>query len=248
MMLSVCIPMYNESLIISDTFDTLYEFLGKFSEDRGIKAELIFFDDGSIDGCADIVRQKIRSKAANKIDVKVSGYSVNKGKGSAVRNAVLLSAGDIVIFTDSDLAYGCEVIGKAYLNLSDNAGTDILIGSRNIGEGGYDGYTFLRKLMSKIYIKIINIATGFSHSDSQCGFKAFRGDCARDIFSKCENNGFAFDIEVLMIALKSGYKISEMLVKIINHRQSKVRIVHDSVKMLADIQKIKKNVKRISTL
>lgn len=237
--------MYNESLIIADTLDTLYGYLSKFSSDTGASVELIFCDDGSKDGSGDIVRKAVREKSMDKIDVKVTGYADNKGKGSAVRHSVLASSGDIVIYTDSDLAYGVDVIKNAFDNICANENTDVLIGSRNISKDGYEGYTFLRKLMSKTYIKFLNIAAGFKLSDSQCGFKALRGNCARHVFSKCENNGWAFDIEMLMIALKCGYKISEMPVKIINHRESKIRIIQDTLKMLSDIKIIKKHVKKL---
>ena len=92
------------------------------------------------------------------------------------------------------------------------------------------------------------LAAGFKLSDSQCGIKAFRGDLARQIFSKCETNGFAFDFEVILLAQKCGAVIREMPVRIINHRESTVHVVRDSIRMLRDIAKIKKRIKTVEMM
>ena len=124
----------------------------------------------------------------------------------------------------------------------------MVLASRTISKDGYEGYTVLRKLASKTYIKVISIAAGFKHSDSQSGLKCFKGDKARLIFSKCTVNGFAFDLEALMIAEKYGMTVAEQPVKIINHRQSdsKVNVFKDTFRMLKDIRNIKKRIKTIN--
>ena len=99
--------------------------------------------------------------------------------------------------------------------------------------------------MSKTYIKIICIFGGFKLSDSQCGCKGFTKDAAKKIFSNCEIDGFAFDLEALLLATKMKMKIAEVPVKIINHRESKINIVKDTFKMLSDLRKIKKRVKKL---
>ena len=86
---------------------------------------------------------------------------------------------------------------------------------------------------------------GFKLSDFQCGCKAFTKEAAKKIFSLCEIDGFAFDLEALMLAEKSGYKIVEIPVKIINHRESKVNIVKDTLRMLSDLRKIKKRIRKL---
>ncbi len=234
MKVSVVIPMYNESSIIADTAKKLSEEMVRSFDSY----EILFSDDGSKDGCGDIVRD------LNLPCVRVTGYSQNKGKGCAVRTAVMEAEGDIIMFTDADLAYGTNVICEAVKMLEENADAGILIGSRNISKDGYDGYTFLRKLVSKVYIKILCIVGGFDLSDSQCGCKAFRRDAARTVFSKAKVNGFAFDFEMILRAKKVGIKIVEMPVKIINHRESKVNVLRDSIRMLRDLRKIKRDIKR----
>lgn len=232
--ISLIIPMYNESSIIKDTASTLHEYMSKNFESY----EILFSDDGSKDGCGDMVR------AMELPGVRVVGYEQNQGKGCAVRTAIFEAKGEIVMFTDADLAYGTDVIKKAYDELISKPEASMLIGSRNLSKDGYEGYTALRKLMSKVYIRILGLIGGFKLSDSQCGCKAFRGDAAKAIFSRCKVNGFAFDFESIMWAQKHEYKIVEMPVKIINHRESTVHIVRDSVRMLRDLLKIRKSVNK----
>ena len=227
--------MYNESKIIAQTAKALHKYMKEHFDDD---FEIIFSNDGSVDGCDKIVEDL---KLSN---VRVVGYEKNRGKGCAVRCAILESLGDIVMFTDADLAYGVEVIDQAYKVIKKEK-CDMLVGSRTLHKEGYEGYTFIRKAASKTYIKILSVAGGFKLSDSQCGFKAFDGSFARKIFSKCTTDGFAFDLEAILIANKMGAKIYEMPVKIINHRESKVNLFSDAFKMLTETQRIKKRVKSL---
>ena len=233
MRISLIIPMYNEAAIIGDTARTLHEYMsGRFDD-----YQVIFFDDGSKDGSADIV------EGLGFPNITVSGYGGNRGKGAAVRHAMLEADGDVIMFTDADLAYGTEVIGRVYDIFEKEPETQIVTGSRNLHKDGYEGYTALRKLMSKVYIRVLCIMGGFRLSDSQCGCKAFSSRAAKDIFSRCEVDGFAFDFEAILWAGELGYAIREMPVKIINHRESKIHVVKDTLRMLRDLRRIKKSIK-----
>ena len=233
MKISVIIPMYNEASIIKSTAQTLYEYMsGRFDD-----WELLFSDDGSKDGCGDLIRDMELP------NVRVVGYENNRGKGCAVRTAMLEASGDIRMFTDADLAYGTEVIGRVFDTFVKEPDAELVIGSRNISSDGYEGYTFIRKLMSKVYIKVLCIVGGFKLSDSQCGCKAFTREAAECIFSRCEVDGFAFDFEAILRAVKYDMKIVEMPVKIINHRESKVRMIRDTIKMLGDLNRMKRRIK-----
>ena len=228
--------MYNEGAIIGATLKTVSEYMRKSFEDY----EVLFCDDGSTDGCRAAV------EAFGDGRIKAVGYDKNRGKGAAVRHGMLSATGDIIIFTDCDLAYGLDVVKRAAQIFEDEPDTDIVIGSRNLTNDGYEGYTLIRRLASKAYIKCVALAAGFGLTDSQCGFKCFRRDTAREIFSRCEVDGFAFDLEALIIAENIGARIREMPVKVVNHRESKVHVLGDSVKMLSDVRRMRKKIKKKS--
>lgn len=236
MRVSLCVPMYNESKIIADTANSLHTYM---KEHFGDDFEIIFADDGSTDGSAEIVERLGISH------VRVEGYEKNRGKGAAVRNGVLHTCGDTVIFTDADLAYGVELIVDA-VQAIESGPCEMIVASRAKHERGYEGYTPIRKLASRTYIKIINLWGGIKISDSQCGFKAFAGHRARKIFSLCKTDNFAFDLEVILIAQRMGIKIFEMPAMIVNHRESKVNLAKDALNMLREISSIKKNVKTLN--
>lgn len=234
MTLSVVIPMYNEASIVADTIRTL---------DGAMRAalspeeyELIFVSDGSTDNCVSIAREMAGEHPA----LRVIEYMPNRGKGCAVRTGMLAAKGDFVLFTDCDLAYGTDLIFD-FLDRYQQGGCDVLIGSR--AKGGYDGYPFLRKLMSKTYLKVISIAAGFRHSDAQAGIKGFSHRAAQDIFGQCEENGFAFDLEALMEADRQGFAVAELPAVIVNHRESKVNPIRDALRMLRQVSRIKKRQK-----
>lgn len=234
MEISVCIPMYNESERIADTARELSEYMAKNFSDY----EILFSDDGSTDGCADIVR------SLELPCVRVVGYRNNRGKGCAVRTAFLEARGDFVMFTDADLAYGTEVIRRAYDERLAHPEAGLVIGSRNLDKDGYSGYTFLRRVASKAYIFLLGIVGGFRLSDSQCGCKGFTHDAVQKIFPRCEVDGFAFDFEAILWAGKLGIGIVEMPVKVINHGSSKVHVLRDSLKMLKDLHRMKKRISK----
>lgn len=234
MKISICIPMYNESAVIADTARTLSDYMEAHFDDY----EILFCDDGSRDGSADIVR------ALELKNVIVTGYSQNHGKGCAIRTAMLEAKGDCVMFTDADLAYGTDVIAQAVQTFEANPEASLVIGSRNLNEDGYEGYTAMRRLASKAYIRLLCLVGGFRLTDSQCGCKAFRGVAAKEIFSRCTVNGFAFDFEALLWSDALGMTIREMPVKVINHRESKIRLFSDAFKMMWDLLKMKKRIRR----
>jgi dolichyl-phosphate beta-glucosyltransferase len=229
--------MYNEARIVEASVSTLGAYMTEHFPAGTWEA--IYVSDGSKDD----TRALCAAAAAAFPGVRAEGYETNRGKGGAVRYGMGLAEGEIIFFTDCDLAYGVEVIGRAYEGFKD-APEDILIGSRRIGKDGYEAYTRVRKLMSGAYHHVVNIAAGFKHSDSQCGFKAFKKAAAKEIFPLCEINGFAFDLEALILGEALGFTVVEFPVKIINHNESTVHVFRDTYRMLRDIRIIKKSVKR----
>lgn len=235
MKISVCIPMYNESRVIAKSAQELSDYMESHFENY----ELIFCSDGSSDGCDEIVREMQLP------NVNVIAYQPNQGKGYAVRTAMLAATGDVCMFTDADLAYGTDVIEQVYqIFLNGGREVQVVIGSRNLHKDGYEGYTVLRKLMSKTYLRVLSLVGGFRLSDSQCGCKAFSGEAAREIFSRCETDGFAFDFEALLWANKLKLPIREFPAKVINHGESKVRLLRDTAKMLRDLMRMRRRIRK----
>ena len=233
MKISVVIPMYNESAVIANTAKTLSEYMESKFDDY----EIIFSDDGSADDSVKIVE----TLALKNVRVVLSDR--NYGKGHAVKNGVMAAEGDVIAFTDADLAYGVEVISKA-AELILQSGADMLLGSRNLDKSGYGDYPAIRKLFSRVYIGVLGVIAGFKLSDSQCGFKMFTSEAAKKLFELNRTNGFAFDIENILWAQNFKYKIVEMPVSILVHGSSSVSIVKDSIRMVKDLMKIKKRIKK----
>lgn len=234
MKISICIPMYNENRVIADTAKTLSAYMEAHYQDY----ELLFCSDGSTDGCDQTVR------SLNLPNVRVIGYEQNRGKGCAVRTAMLAATGDVRMFLDADLAYGIDVIDRVFQFFAAGREEQVVVGSRNLQKDGYAGYTFLRKIASKTYIRVLGFVGGFRLSDSQCGCKAFYATAAQEIFSRCEIDGFAFDIETILWATKLEIKIAEIPVRVIRHSDSKVRLLRDTFRMLRDLIKAKKRIQK----
>lgn len=239
MKLSVCIPAYNESAIIADTVRATDAYLAERYPDY----EILVSDDGSTDGTGKIVSALQKENP----HIRLTGYEKNRGKGCAVRTGCLAASGDIVLFTDSDLAYGLEYIPQIVGKFAAEPDTDIVIGSRSIHPDGYAGYTAARRLASKLYLKTLLAFGGLKQSDSQCGLKAFRAGAAKRLFPLCRVDGFAFDFEILLLAKKLGMRVSEIPVTIINHRASKIRLVRDTGRMLRDLVRMKRRVRHLDT-
>lgn len=235
MKISLVIPMYNESAVLPSTLKKVSEYMAANFDDY----EVIFSNDGSRDNSAELVRD------FGDEHIKLGGYENNRGKGCAVRTGMLAADGDLIMFTDCDLAYELDVVREAVKMFEEAPEAGMVIGSRAIHKEGYEGYSFIRKLASKTFLTVLRVIGGLKCSDSQTGFKAFRGEVAHKIFSKCETNGFAFDFEVILIAQKYGVKIKEMPVKIINQNDSKVNVIKDAIRMIKDILRIKKRVKKL---
>lgn len=228
--ISLVIPAYNEAAIIENTVRQALEYLSReFSE-----YELIISDDGSTDGTAD------RVKGIEDSHLRLVGHSPNRGKGSAVREGVLAAKGVLTAYTDADLAYGLEVIGHMADKLLET-GADAVIGSRRLHPEGYAEYPPVRLLASRCFGFVTGTISGFRY-DTQCGIKLFSSDAAKEVFSRCENDGFAFDFEVMMLCEALKRPVEQFPVSIINFRESKVNVVRDSLRMLRDVFRIRTRV------
>lgn len=224
------IPAYNEAERIGETLKKIHEYLLT----RDYRYEIIVVDDGSTDGTRLVVR-----KTAQEIPfVRLLENGVNRGKGYSVRAGVLHSQGEIVLFSDADLSTPIQEVDK----LADwlGMGYDIAIGSRAL-----PGAEILvrqprhRQFMGKVFNRLVQLLTVSGIRDTQCGFKIFKKAVAKVLFEKQTVWGFSFDVEILFLASKSGYRIKEVPVKWIDSRDSRVGIVKDSLTMLTDLLRIR---------
>ena len=237
MKITLLIPMYNEEKIVKDTLAEVTAYMKEtFSEDY----EILFVNDGSVDSCAALVSE------CSDPSVRLVSYEQNRGKGHAIRTGVEAACGDVIFFTDCDLAYGCDVIREFYDVLAAEGGPDVAVGSRPKHPEGYAGYTFLRRLVSRAYLLVLRLFGGLKLSDSQCGCKGFRKETAKRIFSHCEIDRFAFDFEAILIAQRMGATFREIPVTVKRHGESKVHIVKDTIRMLRDLRTMKKRIKSLN--
>ncbi len=235
MRLSVVIPMYNEAAIIKKNLTVL---LSALEEKLPGNYEVLAVNDGSTDDTESVTRELSESFPA----LFLISYGVNRGKGAAVKTGVLKARGDFVLFTDSDLAYGCDMI-FTFLDCFEKGLGKIILGSRAISPDGYRGYTPMRRFMSRCYLQLVRTFAGFSYTDSQCGIKGFEKELAHRIFSDLHTDGFAFDLEILLSAKDLNAAVYEQPVKIVNHGSSSIHPVADALKMMKDLYKIKKRRK-----
>lgn len=235
--ISIVIPAYNEEKKLSRTLKELKNFLEK----RDDVKEIIFVNDGSTDNTEKILLEESRKNSW----LRVVSYPINKGKGFAIKKGMLSSVGDVVAFTDADLAYSFSNLEEA-LRESDNH--DVVIGSRKLaGDKSVNRQKFFRKIAGKSYSFIINALLNHKIIDTQCGLKVFNRNAVKEIFTLQRINGFAFDTEILVIARFKGFKIKEipaMLDKDHLNGRSSVNLLTDSVKMFVDVLKIKYNLAR----
>lgn len=235
--------MYNEISTVAATAAELVRVMDDYCGGTGDSYELIFSDDGSTDGTFEAIpaAEAVGARYGTIVPIRTSA---NYGKGAAVRRGVIASAGDLVMYTDCDLAYGTDSIVEA-VNVMKEGGCDMLAGSRAIHPDGYKNYTKMRKLASRAYINILNLITGLHVTDSQCGFKMFKKELAHRIFPLAETNGWAFDLELFLLAKREGAVVKEMPVSVINHRESRINMFSDSIKMLREMIIIKNRVKNL---
>jgi dolichyl-phosphate beta-glucosyltransferase len=224
--ISIIIPAYNESARIGPTLARINEYCGASFE----RFEIIVVNDGSSDDTAAVVSEAGRRIPA----VRYASYEQNRGKGYAIRFGVAMSKGDLVLISDADLSTPIEEVEK--LLVFHDAGYDIIIGSRAVeGSCVEVKQPFWRIFMGKVFNRIVRFLIMEDFRDTQCGFKLFAGTVARALFSTAVVDRFAYDVEILYLARKAGYKIREVPIRWINSPDSRVNPLKDSLQMLKDI-------------
>ncbi|NMH87338.1 glycosyltransferase [Flavivirga algicola] len=225
--LSLIIPIYNAESFIYNTLIQLKEWKQNF--EYGV--EIICVNDGSTDGTGLILENFVNKNN----DLKLVSYSINKGKGYAVKKGMIEAQGEFRIFTDADIPYGLAELDRIiyYLDFKE---FDVCIGNRKSVDSEYImKMSFLRKLSSKLFTMLISryVVTGVN--DTQCGLKGFRADIADKIFSKLQVKGFAFDVEVLYLCYKYEFDIKRIPVKFQGNNISTINLLSTSLSMFWDV-------------
>jgi dolichyl-phosphate beta-glucosyltransferase len=230
---SLVIPAYNERRRIEACVRTVSAWVR--TRPGGASWEVILVDDGSTDDTAELARGFAKEEG---LDLSVRSPSGgNRGKGAAIRTGVLASAGDPVLISDTDLSTPLAEWEKLAARLPTHP---IAIGSRALEEELVrKRQAFYRVLLGRAGNRLIQLLAVPGIRDTQCGFKLFRGDVARDLFREARIERFAWDVEILYLARRRGIPIAEVPVLWFNSPESKVRVVRDALQTLWDVLRIR---------
>lgn len=237
---SIVISAYNEESRITKTLTQTLSFMNGFAP----SFEIIVVDDGSKDKTAGVTEDYIKDHPEIKL-IK----NVHKGKAAGIRTGMLASTGKLVLMMDADLATPLEELKRLTTWINDND-FDIAIASREGIGASRQNEPFYRHLMGRAFNTLVRTTLGLDFQDTQCGFKLFKGDVARTVFSNLLvygenlpeiNKPFfgAFDVEVLYCAKQMGYKIKDVPIKWNYVATTRLNALSNSYKMARDVLKIK---------
>ncbi|HEY6197686.1 MAG TPA: dolichyl-phosphate beta-glucosyltransferase [Candidatus Binatia bacterium] len=230
--LSLIIPAFNEDRRIGQSLERILSFFRA----QSYPFEIIVVDDGSTDRTVEVVR----GFAASDPQLRVEPQPQNRGKGEAIRKGMLLAGGKYLFFSDADLSVPIEAVPDFLSRLE--AGDDVAVGSRRIAGAVIEVHQPIhRELMGKVFTGLSNLILGLKLKDFTCGFKAFRRDAARELFSRQRLGGWSFDSEILYLAKSKGYRIAEVPVVWRNDEATKVRLGRDVVRSFVDLWNIRIN-------
>jgi dolichyl-phosphate beta-glucosyltransferase len=230
--LTVVIPAYNEAARIGATLEHMLAYF----DSRSWAADVIVVLDGGVDGTAEEVR-RVTGKDPR---VVVLDNGMNRGKGFSVRRGMLAATGEYVLFCDADLSTPIEEAPRLIAAI--DAGADLAIASRALANSDIRVHQpWWRESMGRIFNWFVQRLALPGIQDSQCGFKCFRREVAHRVFALQRIEGFAFDVEVLSIARRLGYRIAEVPVTWIDQPASTVNPVTAPASMLLDLVRIRIN-------
>ena len=227
---SIVIPAYNESQRLGVTLEKVLAYVRQ----QGWDAELIVVNDGSRDNTAQIVR----AFAEKNPMVRLVENPGNRGKGYSVRNGILNSRGDVVVFSDADLSSPIEEMPKLLKALA--AGADIAIGSRWLrAELQTQRPSLHRQLFGRIFNLLLRIILGLQFKDTQCGFKAFTRRTAQTILPLQRIERWGFDPEILFLARKFGFRVDEVPVLWGHSGGTRINPLMDGARMFQEMLRIR---------
>jgi dolichyl-phosphate beta-glucosyltransferase len=228
--LSVVIPAYNEEVRILPTIGAIASHVSGL----GVPWELILADDGSRDSTADLVEE------LGFANLRVLRAERNGGKGSAVRRGVLASRGQYILFADADNSTPIEELDSLLQKVHFD-GYDIAVGSRAAAGAQETNRTPLRRVLSAGLRWLVRNVLSIGVLDTQCGFKLYTRDAAHRLHLAQTIMGFSFDLEILYLAARAGYRIAEVPVAWVDSPGSKLDTSKEAQRFLRDLVKIKMN-------
>jgi len=224
--LSLIIPAYNEVARIEETVRAALAYF----DGKGIATQIIVAADGT-----DGTREVVRSLAKQRPGIEVIGKPERRGKGCGVRDGVRISTGDVIGFIDADNKTPISEYDKVEPLLSD--GCDVVIGSRGLRTSRIEqAQPLYRRLGSRGFGLFMHTCVGLDNIiDTQCGFKFFRGDVARELFRLQQIDGYMFDVEILYLANQLGYSIGQVPVRWRDDGDSRLQLVAGNIRNVRDI-------------
>lgn len=218
--LSLIIPAFNEERRIGESLDRILSFL----QSAPYSSEVIIVDDGSQDRTADLIRERY----VNQHGIRIYRQSRNLGKGGAVKQGMLLGNGEYLFFTDADLSVPIESLTIFLAHLANHC--DVAISTRQKPGAVIEVHQPLyREFLGKMYTRLSNWILGLRVSDFTCGFKGFRREVAKELFSRQRLSNWSFDAEILYLASLNGYRVREIPITWRDDRATKVRLWRDVI-------------------
>jgi len=212
--ISIIVPAYNEARRLPETLDRLEQYISA----RGLRAEVIVVDDGSVDATAQLVRER----AAGWPALCLLSAPTNRGKGAAVQLGMGAARGRFRIFSDADLSVPIDDLDKVLAPLREGAA--VAIASRGLTASDVQRHQpWHRETMGRLFNLLVRFLVMDGIRDTQCGFKAFTAQAAQRLFPPLQTLGFGFDVEVLYRARRAGYAIVEVPTRWVNSPLTTVR-------------------------
>jgi glycosyltransferase involved in cell wall biosynthesis len=232
--LSIVIPAYDEALRLPRAVRDLRSFLDGYR----LSTEVIVVQNGS----RDATLQVAESAATEDPRFRVLDLGQQRGKGLAVRAGILQARGRLVLFCDADFSMPVDQIDRI-VNALEN-GADVAIASREVRGSQRIGEPPHRHLMGRVFNFVVRALAVPQIEDTQCGFKGFQQAAAKDLFGRQRIDGWAFDVEILMLARRRGYRIAEVPITWVHDAASRVSPTKDTVRMVREILMIRRNLRR----
>jgi dolichyl-phosphate beta-glucosyltransferase len=231
LLLSIIIPAYNEEHRLPRSLQAIDRFLAT----QSYAAEVVVVENGSTDQTTAVAD----AFAAGHPYVRVL-HSV-KGKGAAVRVGMLAAGGQYRFMCDADLSMPIEEVTKFLPPVLDNY--HVAMASREAPGAQRYGEPFYRHIMGRIFNLIVRLLAVPHYHDTQCGFKCFEAQAADDVFRLQSMDGLGFDVEAVAIALDRGYTVVEIPINWYFDADSRVRPVHDTIRMVREVLQVRRNLR-----